>query len=379
MRRTPSTKTLLLFAGLLAWGSIAQPFLSGLFRQPESLHEASVLARIAAHAAYLASFGWCVARGEGLALRNRVLLLAVQSIATFLLVHLRGVWLEAGLLAIVAAEASLLLPRAIALGWVGASTLAIIPFYVERADVAQALFWTTGVLGFQLFASAVGTMVKHEAEARAELGRVNAELRATQVMLAESARTAERLRIARELHDAVGHHLTALSINLEVARHAAPADEALERAHGLAKSMLGEVRAVVRAMREERALDLPRAIEELARGVPRPRVHVDIAEGLAPGDEVLAHALFRCVQEAITNAARHASADNLWITLSQGPAGLVLVARDDGRGSARVELGSGLAGVQERLAALGGEMTIETAPGEGLTLRAVVPTRGGVS
>jgi hypothetical protein len=272
MGRTPSTKTLLLFAGLLAWGSTAQPFLSTIFRQPSSVHEPSVLASLAAHAAYLAAFWWCAARSEGLGMRNRVLLLAVQSIATFLLVHLRGVWLEAGLLAIVAAQASLLLPRPTALGWVGASTLAIFPFYVERADVVSALFWTSGVLGFQLFATAVATMVKHEAEARAELSRVNAELRAAQVMLADSARTAERLRIARELHDAVGHHLTALSINLEVARHTAPADEAIERAHGLAKSMLGEVRSVVRSMREGRALDLPRALEELSRGVPGPRV-----------------------------------------------------------------------------------------------------------
>jgi len=379
MGRTPSTKTLLLFAGLLAWGSIAQPFLSTIFRQPSSVREPQVLASLAAHAAYLAAFGLCSARSEGLGMRNRVLLLAVQSIATFLLVHLRGVWLEAGLLAIVAAQASLLLPRQAALGWVAATTLAIFPFYVERADVVSALFWTTGVLGFQLFATAVATMVKHEAEARAELSRVNAELRAAQVMLSESARTAERLRIARELHDAVGHHLTALSINLEVARHAAPADEALERAHGIAKSMLGEVRAVVRAMREERALDLPRALEELSRGVPRPRVHLDIEEGIALDDEALAHALFRCAQEAMTNAARHAGADNLWISLSREPSGIVLVARDDGRGAERVELGSGLSGVRERLGGLGGEMTVESAPGKGLTLRAVVPERGGVS
>ncbi|WP_170319549.1 sensor histidine kinase [Polyangium spumosum] len=375
MDRPPPTRMLLFVAGTLAWAAIAQPFLLPLLRDPARITDGAALAGLAAHAAYLGAFVTSASRLERLGPRTRIVLLAAQSVAALVLVHLRDLWLEAGLLAIVAAQASLLLPRVAALGWVAAQTAAIFPFYVGRADVAQAAFWTAGVLGFQLFATTIGTLARHEAAARAELSRAAAELHAAQVMLAESARTAERLHIARELHDAVGHHLTAMSIHLELARRTSPGEEALARAHELAKSTLSEVRGVVRAMREERALDLPRAIEALAAGLPRPRVHVDIAEDLRIDDDALAHALFRGVQEAITNAARHGGAENVWVRVAEGPEGLVLEARDDGQGAEGVEEGSGLSGLRERALALGGALTVRPGPGKGFELRVVVPPR----
>ncbi|MDI1442840.1 sensor histidine kinase [Polyangium sp. 6x1] len=375
MDRPPPTRSLLFVAGTLAWAAIAQPFLLPLARDPASLRDSTVAASFAAHAAYLGAFLTSASRLDRLGPTSRIVLLVVQSISALVLVHLRNLWLEAGLLAIVAAQASLLLSRGAALGWVAAQTVAIFPFYVGRADVAQAAFWTAGVLGFQLFATTIGTVARHEAAARVELSRVNAELRAAQVMLAESARTAERLHIARELHDAVGHHLTAMSIHLDLARRTSPGEEALARAHELAKSTLSEVRGVVRAMREERTLDLPRAIEALAAGLPRPRVHVDLAEGLVIEDDALAHALFRGVQEAITNAARHGHAENLWIRLAEGPEGVVLEARDDGRGAEGAAEGSGLSGLRERIEALGGALTVTPGLGKGFEWRAVVPPR----
>ncbi|MDC3955457.1 sensor histidine kinase [Polyangium jinanense] len=375
MDRPPPTRMLLFVAGTLAWAAIAQPFLLPLVRDPARLLDSTAAVSFAAHAAYLGAFLASASRLDRLGPRSRIVLLVVQSISALVLVHLRNLWLEAGLLAIVAAQASLLLSRGAALGWVAAQTVAIFPFYVGRADVAQAAFWTAGVLGFQLFATTIGTVARHEAVARAELSRVNAELRAAQVMLAESARTAERLHIARELHDAVGHHLTAMSIHLELARRTSPGEETLARAHELAKSTLSEVRGVVRAMREERTLDLPRAIEALAAGLPRPRVHVDLAEGLVVEDDALAHALFRGVQEAITNAARHGGAENLWIRLAEEPEGVVLEARDDGRGATSATEGSGLLGLRERIEALGGVLTVTPGPGKGFEWRAVVPPR----
>jgi signal transduction histidine kinase len=377
MRRAPPTKALLLGAGLLAWGSIAQPFLVGLFRSPASVRELPVGASLAAHAAYLGAFLWTARRQERMGLHARIAALSLQSIAGLLLVHFRQLWLEAGLLAIVAAQASLLLPRRVALGWVGALTLAVLPLYIGRADATTAFFWTLGVLGFQLFASAIGFAARHEAEARAELAHTHAELQAAQRLLAESARTAERLHIARELHDAVGHHLTALSIHLDVARRRSPADDSLIQAHALSKSMLAEVRAVVRELREPRAIDLPAALSELARGVPQPRVHLAIDAGIHVEDDAVAHAVFRGAQEAITNAVRHAGAENLWLTLSQREDDLVLCARDDGRGAERIAEGNGLLGLRERLSALGGGVEVESANGRGLTLRMTVPARGG--
>lgn len=377
MPRPPPTRTLLLVAGLLAWGAIAQPFLLPFARDPSSARDPAVLASFFAHVAWLGAFLVSATRLDALGPRSRYVLLAAQSIASLALVHLRTLWLEAGLLAIVAAQASLLLSRRASLGWVLAQTVAIFPYYVGRADVAQAAFWTAGVLGFQLFATTIGYVARHEAEARAELLRVNAELRAAEVMLAEGARTAERLHIARELHDAVGHHLTALGIHLELAAHACPDEPAIAEARGIAKSMLAEVRAVVRAMREDPAIDLPRAVEALASGFPTPKVHFHCTGDFDAMDPVAAHALFRAAQEGLTNAARHAGAENVFVSLEAGPEGATLVVRDDGRGAAAIEPGSGILGLVERAKALGGEAAVTSAPSKGSSLRMFVPTHRG--
>ena len=105
-----------------------------------------------------------------------------------------------------------------------------------------AVFWWLGgpvtaltaggaYLGFQMFAMATSTLTALERTARGELARANAELQATQALLAEDSRVAERLRISRDLHDMLGHHLTALSLQLEVASRLAsgPASDALPR------------------------------------------------------------------------------------------------------------------------------------------------------
>jgi len=377
MDRPPPTRTLLFVAGLLAWGAIAQPFLLPLLRGETSLREPSIALSLGAHVAYLVAFVVCAARLFSLSPASRHILLAAQSLSALALIHMRQLWLEAGLIAIVAAEASLLLPRRRALLWVIAQTALVFPYYVGRADVAQAAFWTAGVLGFQLFAMTIGYLARHEAASRAEVSRVNAELRAAQVMLAEGARTAERLRIARELHDAVGHHLTAMSLHLELARHAAPENAAIAEAQGIAKSMLGEVRGVVKAMREEEPIDLPRALQALAAALPKPRVHLEISEDLILDDEAAAHALFRAAQEAMTNAARHGDAENLWITLSENSSGLIFEARDDGRGASSFEPGNGLSGLKERVEALSGALSVEAKSEKGFSLHITLPRRRG--
>jgi signal transduction histidine kinase len=252
MERPPPTRKWFFVAGLLAWAAIAQPFLLPLIREPQTSHDGRVALGLAAHIAYLGAFLASTTRLEKLSSPARVTLLLIQSASSLALVHLRSLWLEAGLLAIVAAQASLLLSHRWALAWAIAQTLLVFPYYLDRADLLQAAFWTAGVLGFQLFATTIGYIARHEAEARMDLSRLNMDLRAAEIMLEESARTAERLRIARELHDAVGHHLTALSIHIELARHANPEEPSLAEAQGITKSMLAEVRAVVREMRNER-------------------------------------------------------------------------------------------------------------------------------
>src|SRR5712691_967798 len=161
---------------------------------------------------------------------------------------------------------------------------------------------------FQLFALGAARLAVSESRAREELARVNAELAATQALLAESARIGERLRISRELHDSLGHAVTALSLQLEVASHLAEgkANEHVAEAREQAKKLMADLRAAVSALREGAALDLRPALAALAESVSRPCVHLTVPEDMGLQDAARAHALFRCVQEIVTNVVRHA-------------------------------------------------------------------------
>ena len=83
--------------------------------------------------------------------------------------------------------------------------------------------------------------------------------------------------------------------------------------------------------------------------------------------------MFRCVQEAITNAIRHAHAQNLWIRLAQSPDGIDVRITHDGKGQDEVKAGHGLKGMRQRLEDVGGRLTVEAAQGRGFTIEAWVP------
>jgi len=89
--------------------------------------------------------------------------------------------------------------------------------------------------------------------------------------------------------------------------------------------------------------------------------------------------VLRCVQEIITNAIRHAAADNLWIELARTDSGIAIQAWDDGRGSKEVQPGHGLIGMRERLEQVGGRLEIETQPAKGFRLTAWMPLSGGTA
>ena len=149
-------------------------------------------------------------------------------------------------------------------------------------------------------------------------------------------RVNERTRISRELHDLLGHHLTALSLNLEVAGHLTPegrAREHVQQAHTLAKLLLTDVREAVSQLREGGAIDLAAALQPLSENVPAIDIHMDIEGPLTIDDPERAHVLLRCTQEIITNAVRHANAHNLWINARRQGGTIVVDARDDGRGA----------------------------------------------
>ena len=231
-------------------------------------------------------------------------------------------------------------------------------------------------LGMSMFAFMSSVVVLRQSAARDELRRVNSELQATQSLLAENTRIAERVRIARELHDLVGHHLTALTLNLEVVTHLVDGKvlEHVQQAHSLARLLLADVREVVSDMRRDDMVDLADALHTLIAGVPKPRIHLDLPSEEVKTEPERALVLLRCVQEMITNSVRHAQASNLWIRLSMTRDGLAMSARDDGVGADKVAVGNGLLGMAERLKQLGGKLEIESEPGAGFALHAWLPT-----
>jgi len=255
--------------------------------------------------------------------------------------------------------------------------LAITAMRIPDWAFADAALGAGLFLGISLFAFMSSVVALRQNAARDELRKVNSELRATQALLEENTRIAERVRIARELHDLVGHHLTALTLNLEVVTHLVDGKVLghVQQAHSLAKLLLADVREVVSEMRESDKVNLAEALHTLVGGVPKPIIHLDL-----PAQEVMtepqrAQVLLRCVQEMITNSVRHARARNMWIRLSITRGGLAMSARDDGIGVRKITAGNGLNGMSERLKQLGGKLEIESEPGEGFTLHAWLPAK----
>ncbi|WP_083487696.1 sensor histidine kinase [Pseudoxanthomonas dokdonensis] len=291
--------------------------------------------------------------------------------------------LSALLMMIVAGVLPWLLSLRIAILWLLLAHVPLVWSFMALEDFSfwEALFQSAFYVGFAAFVLVTANVAREQAQAREEQRQLNAELRATRALLAESARVNERTRISRELHDLLGHHLTALSLNLEVASHITEgrAQEHVRQAHTLAKLLLTDVREAVSQLRESGAIDLGAALLPLAEQVPSLAIHMDIQEPLTLDDPHRAHVLLRCTQEIITNAVRHAHASNLWVHCWRTGADLCIDARDDGGGASLVVAGNGLRGMRERLAQYGGQLQVESQPGQGFRLQITLPLLDPVS
>jgi signal transduction histidine kinase len=259
---------------------------------------------------------------------------------------------------------------ATALGWIAFQTLAVI------AALAQALnpdmCWILGL------SSALQLFFVYTAQTARALARANGEIRAAQAVMAATVRDAERLRISRELHDAWGHELTALGLQLEIASHVIEpgrVNDHVLQAKGLARALLAKVRDVVATLRDAERCDLKDAFEALAHSVPSPAIHLDISPEVQVSP-AQAHTLVRCAQEAVTNAVRHAEAANLWLQLVPDGEGVRLVARNDGRSRRKASApGLGLVGMRERVECLGGKLAVRAGADAGFTVEAWLPLR----
>jgi len=139
------------------------------------------------------------------------------------------------------------------------------------------------------------------------------------------------------------------------------------------------VRGIVASSQARDGVHVAHALQAVVGAVPRPRVHLEVADSLRIADPERAHILLRCAQEIVTNAARHSDAQNLWIVIERDGEAFRIRAHDDGRGSDGASDGFGLRGMRERVERAGGKLRIATQPGRGFDVTADLPLRRGAA
>jgi signal transduction histidine kinase len=351
----------LILAGVLTWVIVALPHVRQL--QP---------VWAVCYVAFLILFLMTVLRPRRD--RLRLLLIAAQSVLALICAALEPAGMQPVLLVLVAAHLGHA-PQAVAIMFIVVQTAGL--WFVLAQSARNPLWTTLGYFAFQLFGSLTARIAFEERNARQALAEANTELRVATGLLEINSRAEERLRIARDLHDLIGHHLTALTLNLEVASHLVEgqAKAQIEKSKGIAKLLLADVRAVVSRMREHEPVDLGAAVASLREAVPKPAIHVE-ADGTAVAPPLVAETALRAVQEIVTNAVRHSNAKNLWLAVGTAENMLTVSARDDGGGTDRIVFGHGLRGMRERVQQAGGTLHVASARGRGFEVRISLPLEG---
>jgi signal transduction histidine kinase len=344
-----------------------------------------VAALIAAGIAYLfvGTYGFTICRRSGSLLTSAAYFIIQLSIASILIL-LRGSSGELSLILLpLAGQTALVLPlqAMIPVCFLIYVTL-VMPLLLRSRwvdAVAIALVYGTGIVFVVVFTR----VATSEREARAQLAKANQQLRDHAAQVEELATTKERNRLAREIHDSLGHYLTVVNVQIGAAQAILAQDEPraldhLATAQTLTQEGLAEVRRSVAALRaaplESRPLTeaLAKLVEQ--RKAAGMNARLDIAgmvRSLTPQAELT---LYRAAQEALTNVGKHARAKQVGVTLGYGDDGLVrLRVEDDGLGSADSKGGFGLLGVRERVQLLSGVMHVRTEVGGGFVLEVELP------
>jgi PAS domain S-box-containing protein len=257
---------------------------------------------------------------------------------------------------------------------------------IRDVEIAETSFHDEGSIAFLAVLRDVTDRKRTEREVRES----REQLRALSASL-QSVREEEKARIARELHDELGQALTGLKMDLaQIVSHLTPEQHAaLGHANAMKSLIEGTVASVRRIATELRPLMLDdlgllATIEWLAHdfskrtGIP---VDLTLPEAEFDVDSQLSTALFRVLQESLTNVARHAGASHVRVTLAGTERDVQLMVHDNGRGIGADLEGApmtfGLLGMQERAGMLGGEVAVRSEPGAGTSVVMIVPRRNG--
>jgi len=312
--------------------------------------------------------------------------MAIQAlISAFLIIRFPTADLFSFLLFMLVLQASIALPPNIAMRWV------VILFFIEGIRLftnpngeqvinlllLSPAYFLMGVFGYSLRQAEI---VHREKELVLE------ELQKAQDQLQELAVTKERTRLARELHDSLGHQLTVAVVQLEGAQRLIPtkpeqASQMIGTMRDELKRALAELRLTVTAMRSSivENQSLESALMALCESFQQNTglvMHFTVTQKLPELPEPYRLAFYRSAQEGLTNVQRHAHAQNVWIQMQSDDKNLTLILEDDGEGidpQSQNNSGSGLLGLRERAVQLGGQIRISDRRGGGTQLAFIVP------
>ena len=254
--------------------------------------------------------------------------------------------------------------------------------FISTSDLQNLMMFGVAMLLIMMLAR----LIKQESSQRQHLEQLNDELKSSTEQLAELAVINERNRLARDIHDSLGHHLAAVSIQLEMGKKLYKKDpdatlNAMEAASKATKEALNDVRTSVQALREtENSFELEPAINLLIDRIQTDKLDISYQ---VEGDEtrfsqMIRMVLFRAIQEGLTNVHKHAAASriNLWVQYGDDEAHLRIVDNGKGFDASAVAQGFGLRGVRERVSILGGTFEIDSRQDSGTVLDIMVPNGG---
>jgi len=325
--------------------------------------------------------------------------LAVQTAVTAALMYMSDNWsLFTILFFILSGQAVLLFPIRPAMAWI-AGFVAITTIFGVAKWGSPGGMMTLALYGggYSLIAALAHALASAETARRKsqalveELQAAHEKMQEYAGRIEELAVVEERSRLAREMHDTLGHRLTVAAVQLEGAQRLIGSDpdraaQMVGTVREQVREALAELRQTVAALRAplEADLSLPHALARLA-------AHFETATGVTvhqvlPRVEELPDlpsthrlALYRAAQEALTNIQRHAEAGQVWLVLSGDGSAVTLLVGDDGKGLSLSgeQAGFGLHGLRERAVQLGGEMHVEPRHGGGTQLSFRLPVDSG--
>ena len=329
---------------------------------------------------------------------GRYLYVTIQTLLiTGLVVLPPGQLIAVVLFFILSADVTILFPQRVAALWIALFSVVTLVTYVAIGGSEAVLAVPIYVAGYIFFSTFAQQTARAE-QARAASEQLLSELQEAHRQLQEYALQAEELavqqernRLAREMHDTLGHRLTVSSVQLQAAeRLIAPdpdrAREIVVTVRGQISEGLGELRRTVATLRApvEADLALAPALRRLTVGFQEATgiaVHLDMPDELPELPASHRHAFYRGAQEGLTNIQKHAAAADAWVTLARRNGAVAVTIRDNGVGldaSAGDEPGFGLHSLHERAVQLDGTLDISTRPEGGAEIVMTLPLHAEV-